>query len=97
MPVKREKELRLKESELEALIDRALEKQRKELFKHVKDWTGLDPNDHDTGFKIRKAFEFASAAQDGFEKAIKKTVLTGLAAGFLYGIYCVITQMFGRN
>lgn len=96
MPVK-ERELKLKESEIEQIIERALETQRKELFKHVEDWTGLDPNDHNTGFKIRKAFEFASAAQDGFEKAIKKTVLTGLAAGFLYGIYCVITQMFGKN
>ena len=92
-----DKRLTLKESEIEKIIEKALEKQRIELFRHVKDWTGLDPNDTDTGFKIRKAFEFASAAQDGFENAIKKTVLTGLAAGFLYGIYCVITRMFGKN
>lgn len=95
MPVN--KKLTLKESEIEAIIEKALDKQRKELFKHIKDWTGLNPEDPDTGFKIRKAFEFASAAQDGFENAIKKTVLTGLAAGFLYGIYCIITEMFGKN
>lgn len=92
-----DKKLTLKESEIEQIIEKALEKQRIELFKHVEDWTGLNPNDPSTGFKIRKAFEFASAAQDGFEKAIKKTVLTGLAAGFLYGIYCVVMQMFGKN
>ena len=94
---KKEKELKLKEEELEKLLEKALDKQRKELFNHIKDWTGLDPESPDTGFKIRKAFEFASAAQDGFEKAIKKTVISGLAAGFLYGIYCVVTQMFGKN
>lgn len=89
--------LTFKESEIEKIIEKALEKQRIELFRHVKDWTGLDPNDPNTGFKIRKAFEFASAAQDGFEKAIKKTVISGLAAGFLYGLYCMITKMFGQN
>lgn len=95
MPVN--KKLTLKESEIEAIIEKALDKQREELFKRIKDWTGLNPEDPDTGFKIRKAFEFASAAQDGFENAIKKTVLSGLAAGFLYGIYCIITEMFGKN
>lgn len=92
-----DKKLTLKESEIEKIIEKALEKQRIELFKHVEDWTGLDPNEPNTGFKIRKAFEFASAAQDGFEKAIKKTVISGLAAGFLYGLYCAITKMFGQN
>lgn len=93
----KEKELKLKESEIEYLIEKALEKQRIEIFGHIRDWTGLDPESPDTGFKIRKAFEFASAAQDGFEKAIKKTVISGLAAGFLYGLYCIITQMFTKN
>lgn len=97
MQIKKEKSVTLKESDLEKILNRALERQRQELFKHIKDWTGLDPNHPDTGFKIRKAFEFASAAQDGFEKAIKKAVLSGLAAGFLYGVYCVVTQMFGKN
>lgn len=97
MPIRKNKIINVSQYELEEIIEKALEKQRRELFGHIKSWTGLNPEDPDTGFKIRKAFEFASAAQDGFERAIKKTVLTGLAAGFLYGIYYMISQMFGKS
>lgn len=97
MPIRKSKIINVSQYELEEIIEKALEKQRRELFGHIKTWTGLDPEDANTGFKIRKAFEFASSAQDGFEKAIKKTVLSGLAAGFLYGLYYVVSQMFGKG
>ncbi len=78
--------------DIEKIVEGALDKQRREIFRYIETWTGLDAKNPDTGYEIRKAFEFARSAQKTSDMAIKKVMLLGMICGLLYGLFSVFSS-----